>query len=295
MARLVLLLACLTPGVAAAQAWVDDKGSLDLSFDYNLGISSKVVAGDEDFPDGGTTSHQLQLGADYVIISKLAASIQIPFLMLKYTGDKTLYTHPGGGKYDDGDLHSTLTDLRFGARSPVLEEPFALAPLIGVSIPMADYETVGNSVAGRHLEALHLGASAGYIIGESSYVHLTYEFSLVEKYDRTDATAEYGQNRSDLVLTLGTKLLDQKLDLNIGANARLTHGGIAFDDFASLPADAQMYHDPILDEDIYLVGAGVGYQLSDSIGVTLGARLFVAGSNTQNASVIGAGVQWAAL
>lgn len=285
----------MVPGVAAAQAWVDDKGSLDVSLDYNLGISSKVVGGEEDFPDAGSTTHQLTLGAEYVIISKLAASIQVPFAMLKYTGDQALYPHAGGGEYDDGDLHATLTDLRAGVRYQVLEEPFALAPHLAFSIPMADYETVGNTVAGRHLMALHLGVSAGYIIGEASYIHAMYEFSLVQKYDRTDVTADYGQNRSDVVLTIGHKLMDQRLDLSIGANARLTHGGVGFDDFPTLPPDAQMYHDAILDEDIFLVGAGVGYQITDTIGVTLGARVFVTGSNTQNASVIGAGVNWTAL
>jgi hypothetical protein len=305
MARFIAFVVCLTPTVAGAQAWVDDKGSLDVSFDYNLGISSKVVcsaecnptpgADKEAFEDAGSTTHQFTLGADYVIISKLAASIQVPLAMLKYTGDETLYPHAGGGEYDDGDYHTTLTDLRAGVRYQVLEEPFALAPHLAFTIPMADYETIGNTVAGRHLKALHLGVSAGYIIGEASYIHAMYEFSLVEKYDRTDVTAEYGQNRSDFVLTLGTKLLDQRLDLNVGANGRITHGGLAFDEFDSAEPDALMYHDAILKEDIFLVGAGVGYQLSDTIGVTLGARLFVAGANTQNASVIGAGVQWTAL
>jgi hypothetical protein len=56
-----------------------------------------------------------------------------------------------------------------------------------------------------------------------------------------------------------------------------------------------MYHDAILKEDIILVGGGVGYQISNSLGITMSARLFVAGANTQNASVLALGVAWSPL
>lgn len=279
-----------------AQAWVGDKGSLDLSLDYNLGVSDKVVAPNvDDFPDAGTTSHQISLGAEYAPIPKLGVTLAVPLVFLKYTGDKTLYPHPGGGSYDDGDTHATLTDVRASVRYQVLEEPFALSPHLGVSIPMADYETIGNTVAGRGLKALHAGFGIGRVLGDATYVHLLYEFSLVEKYDRTAETATHSQNRSDLAFTVGHKLLEQRLDLNVAVNMRRTHGGVGFDDFAALSPNEQLYHDAILDEDIFLVGAGVGYQISNTLSATLAARFFVAGSNTLNASVFALGVGWSPL
>jgi hypothetical protein len=217
---------------------------------------------------------------------------------LTYTGNKTAYPHPGGGSYDDGDMHTTLTDLRVGARYQVLEEPVALSPHLAVSIPLADYETVGNTVAGRHLKALHMGLGIGRVFAGSAYVHLLYEFSLVEKYDATAATKKYGQNRSDLGFTLGYKLMQQRLDVHIDANARLTHGGVNFSELNFLtmtPADEVQYHDAILKEDITLVGAGVGYQIKNSLGVSLAGRYFVQGKNTQNASVLALGVTWSPL
>jgi opacity protein-like surface antigen len=281
---------------ARAQAWVGDTGGLDLSLDYNLGISDKVVAdGDEmDFKDAGSTTHQLTLGAEYVPIRSLAVNVSLPFSMLKYTGSPD-FAHPGGGTYDDGSLHSTLTDLRVGARYQVLEAPVALSPHLGVSIPVADYETVGNTVAGRHLKALHVGLGIGRVIGTATYVHLLYEFSLVEKYDRTPETEKHGQNRSDLAFTIGHKLLDQRLDLHADFNGRITHGGIGFSEFAMLSMNEQLYHDAILKEDIFLVGAGVGYQITNRVAATLSGRYFVAGTNTQNASVIALGVSWSPL
>jgi hypothetical protein len=285
---------------AYAQAWVGDKGALDLSLDYNFATSDKVVVDSgSDFPNAGTSTHQLTLGGEYIPVDHLAVNVALPFVLLTYTGDKTLYPHPGGGSYDDGNTHATLTDLRVGARYQVLEEPFALSPHLAVSIPIADYETVGNTVAGRHLKALHAGLGIGRVIGEATYVHLLYEFSLVEKYDRTPETAKVGQNRSDFTFTIGHKLLDQRLDLHLDANGRLAHGGVNFSEvFGTLMTTAPddvTFHDPILAEDILLVGGGVGYQLSNALAVSLSARLFVTGRNTQNASIIAAGVTWSPL
>jgi hypothetical protein len=288
---------------AHAQAWVGDKGALDFSLDYNLGISDKVIQDKgPDFTSAGTTAHQFTLGAEYAPVDHLAVNVGLPLVLLRYSGTLNMYPHPGGGSYDDGNTHTTLTDLRAGVRYQVLDEPIALAPHIAVTIPVANYETVGNTVAGRHLKALHLGLGIGHVFGEATYVHLLYEFSLVERYDRTAVTKTFGQKRSDFAATIGHKLLDQRLDIHIDANGRVTHGGVNFSEinFAAPPTDpatfdVAQFHDAILAESIYLVGGGVGYQLNNNLGVSLSGRLFVAGANTQNASVIALGVTWSPL
>lgn len=299
-----VLRACLTLLVALsssahAQAWVGYKGSLDLDFDYNLGISSKIAnSGDApDFPQAGSQSHQLSLGAEYVPIEKLAVNVSLPFVMLKYTGNKTAYPHPGGGDYDDGDFHMTLTDLRAAARYQVTDGVVALAPHLGVTIPVADYETVGNTVAGRHLKALHLGLSVGRVISEETplYLMLRYEFSLVEKYDRNAATEAYSQNRSDLNFIAGYKLLEGKLDVNLSVNFRQHHGGLDFEDITRWSADENMFHDAILKEQMLLIGGGVGYQLTESLSASASAGFFVKGENTQIANVFALGLSWSAL
>lgn len=281
---------------ARAQAWVGDQGALDLNLDYNLAISSKVVVDKgSDFKDAGTTTHQLTLGGEYVPINHLAVNIGLPLVLLKYTGNKTAYPHPGGGKYDDGDTHATLTDLRAGVRYQFLDEPVALSAHLAFSIPVADYETIGNTVAGRHLKRLHAGASIGKLIGESTYVHLMYEFTLSEKYDRTADTKKYGQNLSDLSFTVGHRLMQQRLDLHLDANAHWTHGGVEFSNFGSFTPDEALYHDAILDEDMILVGGGIGYQVSNKLAVNLSGRLFLTGQNTQNASVFAVGLAYSPL
>lgn len=283
---------------AHAQAWVGGKGELDLSLDYNFAYAGKVLGdGDIEYLDAGSTTQQITLGAEYVPVPRLAVGVALPFAFLKYSGDPK-YMHPGGGRYDDGDTHATLTDLRAGARYQILEDaPVALSPHLAVSIPLADYETVGNIVAGRHLMALHAGLGVGRVLGEATYVHLLYEFSLVEKYDRTPETAKHSQNRSDLGLTIGHKLLDQRLDLHVDLNLRETHGGVNFSEIEAiaLSLNELAFHDPILNEDILLVGGGIGYQISNSFAVSLAGQLFVSGKNTQNASVLALGLSWSPL
>ncbi|HEY5937486.1 MAG TPA: hypothetical protein VIU61_22725 [Kofleriaceae bacterium] len=300
----VVLVALASAGKTAhAQgAWVGDTGALDLSLDYNLGISSKVVCDDtcgpggaDEFPDGGTTTHQFTIGAEYTPIQSLAVTLSVPIVMLKYTGDKTMYMHPAGGSYDDGDLHTTLTDLRAGARYQVLDEPVAIAPHLAFSIPLADYETIGNTVAGRHLKMAHAGIGVGKILGEATYLHLLYEFTLAEKYDETEDTAKHSQNRSDLAFTVGHKLMDFRLDIHADLNVRRTHGGVNFSEFAGLSMSEQDFHDAILDEDLLLAGGGVGYQVTNALNVSLSARIFLSGVNTQNASVFALGLEYSPL
>jgi hypothetical protein len=298
-----VLLACLAlfvslESTAHAQAWVGYKGSLDADLDYNLGISDKVLgSGGLDFPDSGTTSHQITLGAEYVPIDKLAVNLSLPIVFLKYTGNKTAYAHPGGGEYDDGDLHTTLTDLRAQVRYQILDGVVALAPHVGFTLPVADYETVGNTVAGRHLKALHLGLSVGRVVSDEIplYLMARYEFSLVEKYDRIAATEKYGQNRSDVNFIVGYKLLEGKLDINAAINFRKTHGGLDFAEFAMWTPDEDMFHDAILAEQILLIGGGLGYQLTEKLSASASVGVFVSGENTQNANVFALGLSWSVL
>src|SRR5574337_1628154 len=107
---------------ARAQAWVPEQGSLDVSVDYNFGKSDQIVSTKGfKFPNAGSDTHQFTFSASYVPLEHLALDVALPFVMLKYTGDKAAYPHPGGGKYDDGKFHNTLTDFRGGVRYQVLE------------------------------------------------------------------------------------------------------------------------------------------------------------------------------
>jgi hypothetical protein len=300
----------LAPEQAHAQAWVSDRGTLGLDLDYNFFTSSRVVTDTTfEFEDGGTTGHQVTVGAEYTPVDKLAIGLSLPMVALKYTGDKTMYSHAPHGSYDDGSTHTTLTDLKAGVRYQVLDDTIALSPTLAFTIPVADYETIGNTVAGRHLKMAHLGLSLGYLFGTATYGHVSYEFTLAEKYDpasmdqtvRRDVKS-IGQSRSDASIAIGTKLLDYRLDLHLASEFRINHDGLNFSDIdpslgpnpSATPGQIE-FHDAILKEQVLLVGAGLGYSLTNSLTMTADFRYFVEplSRNTLDASVLAIGLSWA--
>jgi hypothetical protein len=281
---------------ARAQAWVGPQGSLELGLDYNFGKSDKVV-GDAglEFPNAGSTTHQETLSAEYVPIEHLAVGVSLPLASLEYTGSKTLYPHPGGGTYDDGSFHTTFTDLHAGAHYQLVTEPLAISPIVEFSVPVQKYETVGNTVAGRHLAALHLGVALGKQFLEWGYAEVVYQYSIVQSFNRTSDTSKLNEDTSDGALVVGYKLLDGKFDINLDANFHITHGGVDFSTFNMNPASVQLYHDAVLRENQFLVGGGIGYALTNSLSIATKYMFFVSGVNTQNASVLGIGLAYSPL
>lgn len=295
-----LAAAVLLPDHAHAQAWVDEPGSLGVGLDYTFSPSNDIVETDGmSFKDLPIVAHGITLSAEYTPIENLAISAQLPLLMVKYDGPNSM-SFPPHGRYDDGDLHTTLTDFRAGVRYSVLQEPYlVVTPHVAFSIPVADYETVGFATAGRHLKQLHVGASVARTFSPSlpmAYFHASFEFTFAERYDKTRVTEVFGQNRSDSSLLLGYFFLDGKLNVSVGGNLRLAHrNGVDFTALPMLPPDAFTYHDPLLREQFLLLGAGVGYALTDTISASVQARIYTWGTNTRDANVFGLGLTWGIL
>ncbi|MBA3397304.1 MAG: hypothetical protein H0T89_32055 [Deltaproteobacteria bacterium] len=298
---LIVALLILSERESRAQAWIDSAGALTVGLDYSYTPSTEVVqTPDLSFEDDQPiVAHTIALSAEYVPIENLAITAQLPLLMVKY--DRTpVMSFPAHGRYDDGDLHTTFTDLRLTARYNLLREPYVLfTPHLGFSIPVADYETVGFATAGRGLKQLHVGASVARTLNPwvpELYVHGGFEFTFGERYDKTPITEVFGQNRSDTSLQFGYFLLEGKLNLNLGGNLRLAHGnGVNFTDLNELPEDVFTYHDPLLREQFLLIGGGAGYSITDTIQVSLQARFFTWGYNTRNAHMFGLGLSWGVL
>jgi hypothetical protein len=299
----VVVILCTGARAAEAQAWVDPVGSLSTSLDYIFSPSEAIVITPDDEADGEPiTAHTVSLGLEYIPIENLALQASLPMVATKYGGDG-MPAAPHG-EYDDGDMHTALTDLRLGARYQLLREIVAFAPHIGGSIPLTDYENVGFANAGRGLKQLHLGASLGRTLDPvlpNLFVHATYEFSLVERFDDTsteeeaDMTKEVGQNRSDLAFLLGYFFLDGDLRINLGYNWRIHHGGLDFTELGPIGSTLERYHDPLLNEEFMLLGGDVGYDLTERVSINASTRFFLRGYNTRDANLFGLGLTFAIL
>jgi hypothetical protein len=312
MKRAIVVVIVGFVGTAHAQgAWVGAPKSLDTDFSYQYVPSSAVVIDTsnkaplvDEIPDRPTRNHVFAIGAEYVPLEKLAVEAHLPLALVKYTG--TIPHSPPGawdgcepGQPCKGSTHTTLTDLRIGARYQVLDEPYvAISPHLAVSIPLMNYEVNGFATGGRHLKQLHVGASFGRSLAPylpSLVLSASYELSIGEKYDRTPETAKIGQTHSDVDAQIAYFLLDGKLGLSVGANWRIPHSGIAFDDFVELGAkspDLVNFHDPLLREGFLFLGGGVSYEINDKLTVAVLTRLFVRGENTRDQDLFGIDLTW---
>lgn len=306
LAALFILAGVAERSASAQSAWVDGAGSLSSSFDYAFSNSPNLIANpDTTFEDEKVSAHIFSLGLEYTPIEHLAVDATLPLMMTKYGGDGI----PGErhGDYDDGDFHTTLTDLRMNARYQVLQDIVAFSPHVGFTLPVADYETRGFANAGRHLKALHLGGSVGKLFdpfAPNLFFQATYEFSLVEKFTGTttdaeaEVTKEVGQNRSDLSLLLGYFFLEGDLRINAGFNWRVTHGGINFTELGDeIPLNDPRftYHDALLNEEFMLLGGDVGYNITDRVSVDVTSRYFVRGYNALDGLRLGVGLTFGIL
>jgi hypothetical protein len=287
-------LAALLSGAAAAraQAWVSDRHTLDLGLGYSFLYSGSIV--DQfptTFPGARVTNHNLTLDADYALLDRLAVSSSVTLVTVRFSGPGANY--PPHGEFDDGDYHATLQDWTADVRYAVLQEPLAVTPFIGITLPTHDYESRGFAAVGRGLRELRIGAWLGRTLDPwlpQLYVHGQYEFHWSERVDAGgELTRSINTDRSDASLSIGY-FLGERAEINLGANLRLAHGGFEF----GAPADRPVieWHDPLAAEDFLLVGGGGSYELSETISVRGLARFFLYGNNTRVAHMLGVSLEW---
>lgn len=289
-----MLLIAMTGAARAQGAWVGDDKSLTTDLGYHYAPATEVVVDpDLSIPDRNTQDHTITLSAEYVPIENLAIEVEVPLVFLKYTSKMP---HIPPGAWDDGSLHTTLTDLRAGARYQVLDQPLvALSPYIAFTVPLMDYEVNGFATGGRHLKQVHVGASVGRTLDPilpALYAMASYELTLSEKYKENAMTEKESQTRSDVEAQIGYLFLDGDLNVALGINYRHHHGGIGFNEFAMLPPELVNFHDPILKESYFFVGGQVAYAVNRKLQVGALARFFVQGYNTRDQNLFGIDATW---
>ena len=300
----------VTPSPAIGQAWVPVKNSLSASVDYTFGPSDRIIESDgaPDIDVPGLSNHTVALGVEYTPpLKNLAISLQVPIVTTRFAPDNfdptILSPH---GRYDDGSFHTVLQDLRAVIRYQVLPNDIvAVAPHVGVSTPMSDYETLGFAGAGRGLSQLHLGLGVGryFTTGplRNFYLHMLFEYSMVERYKTAFIeTEQYNQDRIDLKGIVGYFINDD-LEVNLGFDMRRAFDGVQFIDLYDDPDNpddvpvaewVSLHHDPLLRESFLLLGAGVTYEVAEGFRFNAVFRYWTTGENTRDTHVLGAGFAW---
>jgi hypothetical protein len=251
----VLLCLVLTPLASHAQAWLPEKGSMNLSLDYSEILHKKhyLFTGAE--VDVGHTSIEiLNISGSYSPSDRLMIQASLPYVNARYIGESP---HPSA--VDDGSWHGTVTDLLLTGHFQVTDGPIAFAPYIGVVIPTHEYVVLGHAAPGRGLEEYWLGFYGARSLNDwipRTYLQFRGNYAFVEKvadvaHDRTNATLEIGH------------FLNESWSARIIASKQWTHGGVDI----PLPVGDPLFHfhDQLAEDEFVNVGTGLSWTLSDRV------------------------------
>jgi hypothetical protein len=248
----VFLCLAFTSATACAQAWLPDKGTLVVSFDYSDILNKKHFFADGSEVDVGHTSTQaMSINTVYGLSDRFMLKSGLPYITTRYRGD---FPHPG---HTDEHTNSTFTDLQVSLHYQLKDGPFAVAPYSALVIPTTSYPTLGHSAPGRGLDELWLGFYAAQSLNEwipRTYVQGRYNYAIVEK------VADITHNRTNVDLEIGY-FLNPDWSVRLIAAWQETHGGIDL----PIPVTDPLFpfHDQLAAEGFLNMGGGVSWTIND--------------------------------
>src|SRR5262245_16866788 len=187
----------LTPVAAFAQAWGPPAGEGTVAIVYQNQLERDHLRSDGTKVDAGhIASHSLLLDFTYGISDKFTLNVNIPYIASAYYGQ---YPHPGS-KLDDGVMHGTFQDFRFGLRYNAQNRGVVVTPFLDVIVPSHSYEHYGHAAPGRRLAEVQVGSYFGHVLTRGlpgAFVQTRLSYGFVERplgqyHDRSNADVEVG-------------------------------------------------------------------------------------------------------
>ncbi|PYQ12819.1 MAG: hypothetical protein DMF80_17975 [Acidobacteria bacterium] len=280
-----LALGIALPSLAAAQAWLPEKG------EGALALTAADYAYDGHFdsdgsrdPFGGTHARSIAAEVTYGITGRLAITGSLPFITTRLSG-----SFPPGvplGPLDDGRYHGDFQDFRADLRFMALAGPLALTPVLGVNVPSHRYEVIGEAVPGKRTREVFAGMNVGRALGSRAYVHARYVYSWVQKVvpdvrklDRSNLDAEAGGSVVRRATLRGLALL------------QVSHGGLNLEDMRTRPGFFRD-HDRAARTNYLNVGAGTTFEATHSLDIYFVFVKTVWGENAHQARSFSLGASW---
>lgn len=275
-----VLFSCLMNSQVRAQTWVPPKGRGLVILNYQfLNVSDHLFSNDLRFDLGDIKSHSLLMGLDLALTNRLGVSGAVAFVSSRYEGPFP------ESSIDEGDFNSGFQDASVGARYMVLIKPFVATPFVSFGFPTHNYTTIGHTAVGRNLTAFTLGLGIGRDFDPllpNGYFQATYAYSFVED------VGDFNLDTNSLYFELGYFVLPQ-LSVRGFGNYFNTVGG---QDWLELTSEHFHTHDQAAKTESFVLGGGLGYQLSYSWGAFASLMTTIDGSNTHDASSINIGTNY---
>ena len=274
------------PLAAHAQAFVDEPNSLSAGLLYTYAPSGTLEVSTGEVPNILIFAHFVTLSADYATpINGLQVEAELPLAIVKQ-GEGSFSHFPTAGEWDDGDVHYGPTDLKGGLRYQIkpIEQYLGLALSAGGLYPTWDYPTNGYTAPAHHLWGIYGGISVARTLDpllSDLFVAANYTYMHRQRLDADDTTDDFNRDYSEASFQVGYFL---PYDFTIAASAEMreSHGGVTFDNILMQSETVIRRHDQLLDEDYWLAGGDLGYQVTDSFDIGASFRIFVSGTNTRN-------------
>jgi hypothetical protein len=272
------------------QAFLPGKGSGTVSFDFGTTHSAGHFLDDgSKLPGYGTRAYNLSFNVEYGVTSRLALSLGIPWVTSKYTGTEEPLNLPLN-VLDDGVFHGTMQDFRMEARYNVLDRPVVLTPFFAFSVPSHGYQTIGEAAVGPKLKQYSTGVYAGRLLNpflSQAFVHGSYSYTAVEK------VLGVSLNRSNTDLAVGY-FWTPRLSTSLLWRKQWSHGGLGFDVFFDPNTSAEIFlqQDRITKQEFQHLGAGVGFNMTESLSANFSFLKFVSGRDAHFGEGFSAGLSW---
>lgn len=270
--RLAFSAAALWATAGHAQAWLPDGGTTSFGLAYSNAFYKLHYLPDGHTVDvGHTRTYTYEFAAAYSPTDYWMFNATLPVIRSAYHG---CCAHPANlTSADDGDYHTTLTDLRLEAHYQLLQEPVALAPYVAWVHPTHDYQTLGHAAPGRDLDEVWAGLGIGKSLDQwipRTYVQARLTYAWVQE------VAGVSHNRENVDFDLGY-YVNTKVAVQALVNWQKTLGGVD----VPMKRDNPLfpYHDQLAADGHTNLGAAVSWFYSDRSTWSLAYSQGVQGTN----------------
>jgi hypothetical protein len=260
LAALIVLL--LVPASTAAQTFTPPPGVGSVTFAWQwIDNTGHIGTTGISLPLGQSVTTSVLAEVDYGVTERFAATLAVPFVFARYTGQNVPLSALLGLDVDTCRCwHQSFQDFSIAGRYRFGDDFWALTPQVRVVMPSHNYPYQGEAVVGPNLNQVLLGISGAWRLAPAlpkATVQAAYSFALVEK-----AVEDLRTNRSNLSMSFGYALT-RSLYVHGGALLQKTHGGLTvaqlFD--PNTPADQKEQGDRILEARYWHLTGGLSYSV----------------------------------
>ncbi|HET7292163.1 MAG TPA: hypothetical protein VFM88_07055 [Vicinamibacteria bacterium] len=286
------------PGSARAQAFTppDGVGAITLAWQYVDNTGHRFSDGyfEPGFSDESVTTSGL-LETEYAISGRLAATLGVPYVFAKYTGQGPSFS--GLPRDECRCWHSEFADFGASLRYRLGSDTWAVTPAVRFVLPSHAYPYRGEAVVGKRLAEWQVGVFIGWRLVNlwpAATLQAGYTYAFVEQ-----PLDDISIDRSNLFADLGYAV-NRRVYLRVAWLGQHTHGGLRIGSPSGNPFPfpgefttplSLTQVDRVLRSHYMQVAGGASFD-AGPVDIFVSYTKYVWGRDAHNGQVFGGGVTW---